>query len=387
MLRPGDPYVFISHSSHDNDAAHELVAELEGHGVNVWIDMVDIVPGKPYPVQIEQAIKGCAAFVILLSSNANGSTFVRSETEMAYSRVPIFPVRIEEVTPGEGLGLFLNVQHWTNAFGPRRAQAVERLAQAINHEIGAGADEPLPTPIRPAAAQPTPAPTPAPMPASMPSSGAAQPATRMGLMGEAAGLHDPDSRQPLDNETAVRAFIGEKAPHFIEAWRRKDLTGSSTFNWFAFFFGPFWFAWRRMHKWAWGMMGLWALLMCFQLIGEANQEAGSVILVGLLWIAQAVAVGLNANGIYREHTGRQVALHNQGYDPQRVVRDRLSMLGGTSGGALTGMLVAWFFVAIFFSAIGTAIAEQNQYLAQQAAAEAAGDAAAGAEEASRPGGY
>lgn len=363
MLRSGDSYVFISHSSHDNDVAHELVAELESHGVNVWIDMVDIVPGKPYPVQIEQAIKGCAAFVILLSSNANGSTFVRSETEMAYSRVPIFPVRIEDVTPGEGLGLFLNVQHWTNAFGPRRALAVQRLAQAINQEIGAGEHEPMPTPIRPEAAHPAAMPPPA-----VPVPGAAQPASRMGLVGNTAPAPEPESLQPLDSETAVRAYIGEKAPHFLEAWRRKDLTGSGTFNWPAFLFGPFWFAWRRMHKWAWGLLALWVLLLSFRLIGEANQEASSVILIALLWIALAIAIGFNANGIYREHVGRKVAFYNQGQDPQRVVRDRLAMLGGTSGGALAGTLFGWLLVVIFFGAIITAIEEQNQFRAQQAAA-------------------
>jgi TIR domain/Protein of unknown function (DUF2628) len=375
MLRHGEPYVFLSHSSGDAAESQDLVRELETHGVNVWIDTTDIVPGKSYPEQIEAAIEHCGAFIIVLSGNANASKFVKSETEMAYGGgVPIFPLRIEEVKPGQGLGLFLNVQHWTDAFGPSRSLAVARLADAIKLELATEAPPPpLPIPIRPQqAAQPAPRPAPA-----------VQPATRMGLMQPQA--HPQTQPQgaigPIDEETAIRTFVGERAPHFLEIWRRLNLSGSKVaFNIPVFFCGLFWFAYRKMYKHAGIALGLTLVLLLFNMIGEQNGETGSVALVTLLSLGMGLALALFANHWYRQHVLEQIARHNRPGENQQTIRDRLTMYGGTSILAVFGFGGAFLVGILFIAGVADGMTGQSYADTGAADVEMPAEAAAAAAE-------
>jgi len=124
--------VFISHCVRDHEGVHDLVRYLEGRDIFVWIAPRDVRPGLDYSEQIQEAIEQCSAFVVIVTEAANASLFVRAETEMAFSsRRPIFPVRFGEMEPAKGLRLFLNIHHWTNAFGAGSEQNLHRLATEL----------------------------------------------------------------------------------------------------------------------------------------------------------------------------------------------------------------------------------------------------------------
>lgn len=127
-----DGHIFVSYSSGDRAFAEDLVRQLEAAGNRIWFAPRNVRPGTDYSEQIQAAIEHAGAFVIIVSRDSNESDFVRAETEMAFSRRrPIFPVRCEPVAPAPGLALFLQLRHWTDAFGPSRHNAVARLGQEL----------------------------------------------------------------------------------------------------------------------------------------------------------------------------------------------------------------------------------------------------------------
>lgn len=125
-------HVFVSYCVKDARAVHDLVADLEAKDISAWIAPRDVRPGIDYSEQIQDAIEQCSAFVVVVTEAANASLFVRAETEMAFSsRRPIFPVRFSELAPAKGLSLFLNIHHWTNAFGSEMDRNLTRLAAEL----------------------------------------------------------------------------------------------------------------------------------------------------------------------------------------------------------------------------------------------------------------
>lgn len=128
----GAGHIFVSYNSADMPFADEMVHALESAGLRVWYAPGSVRPGIDYSEQIQKAIETASAFVVIISEAANQSDFVRAETEMAFScRRPIFPVRTSPIMPAPGLALFLNLRHWTNAFGPGRRGVINRLCDEL----------------------------------------------------------------------------------------------------------------------------------------------------------------------------------------------------------------------------------------------------------------
>jgi hypothetical protein len=124
--------VFISYSSKDKDAGIAVCEGLERHGVRCWMAPRDIVPGQGWAKSILGAISNARVMVLLLTAEANVSPQIEREVERAvHRRVPIVPVRIEDVLPGEALEYFLSAPHWLDAFTPPLDQHLDRLAAAV----------------------------------------------------------------------------------------------------------------------------------------------------------------------------------------------------------------------------------------------------------------
>ena len=136
---------FISHASEDADRAMDVCMALEQHGVPCWIAPRDVTPGNDYASEILDGIAGCRVFVLLLSREANDSGFVRREVERAVSKnKPIYPVRLENVTPSKALELFISSAHWIDAWDTPRDAHWQRLAAVIRGERARAPNAPAP---------------------------------------------------------------------------------------------------------------------------------------------------------------------------------------------------------------------------------------------------
>jgi hypothetical protein len=77
-----EPMVFISHSERDGDIATELGRRLRSHGLKVFLDYSDLVPGADFQRALLSAIEDADFMVVLMSPNYFKSKW--SRTELSY---------------------------------------------------------------------------------------------------------------------------------------------------------------------------------------------------------------------------------------------------------------------------------------------------------------
>src|SRR6266498_5898044 len=96
MASTSAPYFFMIYSREDVGLQQRNVTELSGRGINVWVDIENLIPGSPaWEREIERAIRGATGSIVLLSPNANNSEWVRREISFAEeNEKSIFPVLI-----------------------------------------------------------------------------------------------------------------------------------------------------------------------------------------------------------------------------------------------------------------------------------------------------
>jgi len=148
--------VFVSHSSRDLKSVRALVQDLEARGVKCWISERDIAPGDNYGDSIVDAIERASAMVLVFSSNADESDEIKKEIALASQRrIPVVPVRIEDVTPSKAFRYELATRNWIDLF-PDREQGVIRLAERLASILALPLEALTPRrPTKPAATRPT----------------------------------------------------------------------------------------------------------------------------------------------------------------------------------------------------------------------------------------
>jgi hypothetical protein len=329
-------HIFLSHGSENRDEANAITRYLEERGLTVWIAPRDVRPGVDYSEALQEAIEGCAAFVVLVTDTANKSPYVRVETEMAFSlHKPIFPVRTTEVKPGPGLALFLKIRHWTDAYGPGREESMDRLAR----ELRAATGVPDPAPAQEAAAPPPAAEEIAPPPASpassqWPAAAAASSAPQMPLR-ETGPSPSATASGPPEDEELLRAYVGPNADHYLARWRR----GTGGWSWTAFLFTAFWAAYRKMWPYAGAIAATFLVLSILGALSPVVNALSSAMILAI-----AVWLGLNGNRLYRRQA--ETALSGVGCEDRASALGRARAAGGTSVGAMAALLVLFLLVNV-----------------------------------------
>ena len=132
--------LFISYASDDQAVALEVCAQLEAQGVGCWIAPRDVAPGAQWDEAIVDAITSAGAFLLVLTTAANGSPYVKNEVNHAFAaKLPIFTFRVEDVQPDKSLGFYLARHHWTDGFPAPMAPKLAQLSAAVMTVLGAGA--------------------------------------------------------------------------------------------------------------------------------------------------------------------------------------------------------------------------------------------------------
>lgn len=86
-------HVFISYSRKNSSFVDKLFLQVIENGFTPWIDEEDIETGAVWWKSIEEAVRTCAAFIIVMSPEAEESEWVDSELQMALDlKKPIFPI-------------------------------------------------------------------------------------------------------------------------------------------------------------------------------------------------------------------------------------------------------------------------------------------------------
>lgn len=103
--------VFISHSSADKPFVRKLVRAVEGAGFRVWLDEKELIVGDALPQKISEGVAAAAVVLVVVSSAAIQSRWLRFELNHATQRMVegksrIIPLVIDDAElPAEVAGL------------------------------------------------------------------------------------------------------------------------------------------------------------------------------------------------------------------------------------------------------------------------------------------
>lgn len=133
--KPSSASIFISYATHDRPRALEICNYLELEGHACWIAPRNIRAGHDYGEEIIRGIENSRCLVLVLSSSANKSIYVKREVERAVSKAkPVFPVRIEDVMPSPALELHLASLHYLDAWNGALKEHILKLARDLNDD-------------------------------------------------------------------------------------------------------------------------------------------------------------------------------------------------------------------------------------------------------------
>lgn len=102
-------YAFISYSTKNQSNADALKQLFERKGIRTWMAPGDIPAGSKYAQVINQAIKECSCFVLLLTDAAQKSVWVSKEVERAvhYGKT-VIPIIMEELVLNDEFEFYIS---------------------------------------------------------------------------------------------------------------------------------------------------------------------------------------------------------------------------------------------------------------------------------------
>ncbi len=111
-----EPHLFVSYAAEDRETARLLAEALTARGHRVWWDRL-IAGGALWGDEIERAIAGARAVIVLWSPSSVRSNFVRAEARSAAERDVLIPALIEPCEPPMPFGEYqtLDLTAWRSA--------------------------------------------------------------------------------------------------------------------------------------------------------------------------------------------------------------------------------------------------------------------------------
>ena len=133
---------FISYSRVNKQFALKLVSELKAAGFSIWMDQFDIPTGKRWDDEIENALRECEIFLIIITPASIASENAKDEIGYAIDHGKrIMPVLLEECEIPLRLRRLQYVDFTHKNFDEGVKSAKELLSKLVNEES-------IPTPTR-----------------------------------------------------------------------------------------------------------------------------------------------------------------------------------------------------------------------------------------------
>ena len=131
---------FISYSHVNRDFATKLAKGLKVAGYSVWFDQLDIPAGARWDDEVENALRECTIFMIILTPASIASENVKDEIGYAIDRGKrILPVLLENCDIPLRLNRFQYVDFTTKSFEEGFESAKELLGGLVDEASGSAA--------------------------------------------------------------------------------------------------------------------------------------------------------------------------------------------------------------------------------------------------------
>ena len=155
---------FISYSTANSSEAYTVRNYLQRSGCTCWMAPDDIPAGSDYAEAIPKAITDCRIFILILSVDAQNSSWVRKELGKAIDKgKTVIPFMIRDFKLNDTFDFLLENAQWCYAYQDRNA-ALQKMLTAVKGHQGTYSYKPKqPAPPQqkssaPKAAAPTPKP-------------------------------------------------------------------------------------------------------------------------------------------------------------------------------------------------------------------------------------
>lgn len=129
--------VFFSYHSQDREVVEAVARALQERGLRVFLDRWYLLPGRPWPQALEEALRSCRAVAVFLGRHGTGR-WQQREKDLALDRQArdsLFPVIPVLLAQGEAALGFLGLNTWVDlSREPDDPVAMEILASAVRGE-------------------------------------------------------------------------------------------------------------------------------------------------------------------------------------------------------------------------------------------------------------
>jgi hypothetical protein len=194
-LSSGDPALainsstaFLSYSRSDSDFALKLAEDLQAAGASVWLDQIELEPGRPWDIEIQRALMACNRMLVVLSPASVNSTNVLDEVSFALKKQKtVIPVLYQDCE----IPLRLDRLQYVNLINYDRGMRI--LLKSL-----AERGQPIPVPIVPTPVVATPVVSNSDVPARRSSDFSSVPPT---------AHPQPQAEPPIDDPGARRNII------------------------------------------------------------------------------------------------------------------------------------------------------------------------------------
>ena len=130
--------VFLSHNSQDKPAVRALAVLLAEHGIRVWLDEEQLIPGRPWQPLLEEGIRESATGAVLVGADGLGPWENEEMQALLHLAVeekkPVIPVLLPGAPGKPDLPLFLRSRGWVDLRAGFGTEGMDKLIWGITGE-------------------------------------------------------------------------------------------------------------------------------------------------------------------------------------------------------------------------------------------------------------
>ncbi len=127
--------VFLSHNSKDKPTVIELSMQLTARGLRVWLDVEQLIPGRPFQEALERVIQTTVSAAILVGKDGLGPWEIPEMRaclqEFVHRSLPVIPVLLPNAPVRPDLPLFLREFTWVDLRDGITKAGIDRLVWGI----------------------------------------------------------------------------------------------------------------------------------------------------------------------------------------------------------------------------------------------------------------
>lgn len=130
------PFIFISYARLDKNIVYPEITRLQREGYEIWYDDQDIVTGRSWGPEIQEALQECTCFIVFITQHASESSHVREEIRVALALdKPFIRIDWEKAVPPTEFKGQVDKIHALKRYSLHKPDYEKRLQRALSDHV------------------------------------------------------------------------------------------------------------------------------------------------------------------------------------------------------------------------------------------------------------